>query len=425
MPELPANSVLTVSGITQLIRDKLEPEFSGVWVQGEISNLRRQESGHCYFSLKDEGAQLPAVLFRQNALRLAAPLRDGMKVNAFGRISVYPPRGAYQLVCVMVLPAGQGSLAERFEALKRKLEAEGLFDSSRKRPLPLLPRTVGIITSPTGAVIRDVLSILSRRGWKGRIIVLPARVQGEGAAEEITAMVQRAGDCGLFDALILARGGGSLEDLWPFNEEIVARAVAACPVPTISGVGHETDFTLCDFAASIRAETPSAAAELISSLWLDAEERVQNAENDIDDAVDAFLEKARHDTTLAATRLAAASPERLMENAELRLDEITGRLQSAASHLLRDKTDTLVDFAHRVRTAGPEEVLLLSRQKIEQIALRLHSASPDSVVSRGYAIIKHDGGIVSDGADLHEGEGIRIVLRDGEQGAVIRNQTVV
>jgi exodeoxyribonuclease VII large subunit len=425
MPELPANSVLTVSGITELIRETLEPAFAGVWVQGEISNLRRQESGHCYFSLKDEGAQLPAVLFRQNALRLASPLRDGMKVNAFGRISVYAPRGAYQLVCQIVLPAGQGSLAERFEALKRKLEAEGLFDSSRKKPLPLLPRTVGIITSPTGAVIRDVLSILSRRGWRGRIVVLPARVQGEGAAEEIAAMLKRAGDCGLFDAIILARGGGSLEDLWPFNEEMVARTVAACPVPTISGVGHETDFTLCDFAASVRAETPSAAAELISSLWLDAEERVQNAENDVDAAVDAAIKKAETLLKLTATRLAAASPERLVDHAELRLDDITGRLRSAASHLLRDKEDALVDFAHRVRASGPENVIRLSQQKLDQIALRLDSASPGSVVKRGYAIIKRGGSIVSDSAELRQGDGVRIVLRDGEEQAVIQKQTAM
>jgi exodeoxyribonuclease VII large subunit len=419
MPEIPANSVLTVSGITELIRETIEPAFNGVWVQGEVSNLRRQESGHCYFSLKDEGAQLPAVLFRQNAMRLATPLRDGTKVNAFGRISIYAPRGSYQLVCQFVLPAGQGSLAERFEALKKRLEAEGLFEQSRKLPLPVLPRAIGIITSPTGSVIRDFLSILARRGWKGRVVVMPARVQGEGAAAEIAAMVKLGGTCGLFDTLVLARGGGSLEDLWPFNEEVVARAVAACPIPTISGVGHETDFTLCDFAASVRAETPSAAAELISSLWLDAEERVQNADNDIKGALDAALDSARHNVKLLSMRLASASPARQIEHAELRLDELSGRLNAATNTLLRDKADLLMSATHRMQTFGPDRIVKMSRQKLEQIALRLDSASPESVVRRGYAIVKRRGEIVSDGAALIAGEDISIRLRDGERGAVV------
>ena len=422
MSELPANSVLTVTGVTELIREALEPTFSGIWVQGEVSNFRRQESGHCYFSLKDENAQLPAVLFRQSALRVTTPLRDGMKVAAFGRISVYAPRGAYQLVCQMVLPAGQGSLAERFEALKRKLEAEGLFERGRKKPLPVLPRTIGIVTSPTGSVIRDILSILSRRGWKGRIVVLPARVQGEGAAEEIAAMVKFGGSSGLFDTLILARGGGSLEDLWPFNEELVARSVAACPIPTISGVGHETDFTLCDFAASVRAETPSAAAELVSSLWLDAEERVETAANGLRDEFDAFLDKARRDMKLVKTRLAAASPERQLANAQLRLDETTSRLRSVAALLLRDKRERLTQNAHGMRTAGPENIVRLANGKLEQIALRLTSASPESVVKRGYAIVRRGGEIVSDSALLRAGDALTLELRDGERAATVTGE---
>jgi exodeoxyribonuclease VII large subunit len=419
MPELPVNSVLTVTGITELIRDTLEPAFSGVWVQGEVSNLRRQESGHCYFSLKDEGAQLPAVLFRQSAQKLALPLKDGMKVNAFGRISVYAPRGAYQLVCQFVLPAGQGSLAERFEALKRKLEAEGLFEAARKKKLPILPRNIGIVTSPTGAVIRDFLSILSRRGWKGRVVVLPARVQGAEAAAEIAQMVKLAGECGLFDTLVLARGGGSLEDLWPFNEEIVARAVAACPLPTISGVGHETDFTLCDFAASVRAETPSAAAELISSLWLDAEERIQNAANDADTAVDGAIERGRHMTKVLETRLAAANPTRQIENAHLRLDDLSGRLGSAVKSRLRDRRDVWTKLAHRVETAGPAGRVALARGKLEQIGLRLDSASPENVLRRGYAMVSSGGKIVSDAATLKAGDEIALKFRDGGKNAVV------
>ena len=421
MPSMPVNEVLTVSGLTELLRETIEPAFAQVWVSGEVSNFRRQESGHCYFSLKDEGAQLPVVLFRQNALRLQTPLRDGVKVSAFGRISIYAPRGSYQLVCQFIVPSGQGSLAERFEALKRKLEAEGLFDPAHKHPLPTLPCSIGIITSPTGSVLRDFISILRRRGWKGRVVVLPARVQGAEAAGEIAAMVKRGASCGLFDTLVLARGGGSMEDLWPFNEEVVARAVAECPIPTISGVGHETDFTLCDFAASRRAETPSAAAELISSLRMDAEDRVRCADDDLQDHADTALERAKARIHIAATRLGAVGPERLIEHAELRLDELAGRLHSAISSRLRDRRDIVVRLASRTAAAGPEHVANLARQKVEQLALRLESASPQSVLKRGYAMIKRPSGeIVSDSIALREGEGIRIQLRDGEIGADIR-----
>ena len=418
MPEVPANAVLTVSALTGFIRETLEDAFPEVWVQGEISNFRRQESGHCYFSLKDEGAQLPCVLFRGNAAHLAQPLRDGMKVNAFGRISVYAPRGSYQLVCQFVLPAGQGSLAERFEALKRKLADEGLFDAEKKLPLPVLPRRIAIITSPTGAVLRDFLSILSRRGFRGRVVLFPAKVQGPGAAEEIAKMVRLAGHSGLFDLVVLARGGGSLEDLWPFNEELVARAVAACPVPTLSGVGHETDFSLCDFAASKRAETPSAAAELISSLRMDAEQRFDAACDGLEGALRAHLDDFSHRLELAKARLAAAGPQSRVKHLQTRLDGLSARLSGAASLRLSEKRRTLDSLGAKSAAAGPEKRLLLLRERLDQFALRVESASPASVVRRGYAIVRgRDGGILESAGKALERGAIVLEMRDGRLDA--------
>jgi exodeoxyribonuclease VII large subunit len=420
MISIPANSVLTVSGLTELIRDALEPAFSEIWVRGEVSNFRRQESGHCYFSLKDEGAQLPCVLFRQSASRVEFPIRDGMSVAVFGRISVYPPRGGYQLVCQFLIPGGEGSLAEKFEALKRKLESEGLFDKSRKKPLPSLPRSIGIITSPTGAVLQDFLSVLSRRGWKGKVTLLPAKVQGEGAAGEIARMVKLGGSCGLFDLIVLARGGGSLEDLWPFNEELVARAVAACPVPTISGVGHETDFTLCDFAASVRAETPSAAAELISSLRIEAEERVMRGEDDLHDLFGHAIEIRLARLNLVQARLRAASPAHQIETATLRLVELSGRLESNLASKIDRRRLSVERMDNRVESAGPKMKLPILTQRLDQISLRLISASPKNVLMRGYAIVRGEGGgVKSDASKLATGEKIRVEFRDGERGAEV------
>jgi exodeoxyribonuclease VII large subunit len=269
--------VATVSEFTRRVKGLLESQIPPGWVRGEVSNLRRQSSGHVYFSLKDAGAQLSAVLFRGDAQRQSVELRDGQQVVVFGEISVYEARGNYQLIARVIVDDGVGKLQREFEALKRKLQAEGLFERERKRALPEMPRTVGFITSPTGAAVRDFIQILRRRNWRGRVVVLPAKVQGVGAAEEMVAMLGQAAAMELFDILVIGRGGGSLEDLWAFNEEVLVRAVAASPVPIISAVGHEIDVTLCDFAADVRAETPSAAAELISSRFVACNERLGQA----------------------------------------------------------------------------------------------------------------------------------------------------
>ena len=266
--------VASVGEFTRRIKVLLETGIRPGWVRGEVSNLRQQASGHVYFSLKDSEAQLSAVMFRGDAARQSLKLRDGQQVLVYGEINVYEVRGSYQLIVRVVVEDGVGRLQQEFEALKQKLADEGLFDPAKKKPLPEMPATVGFITSPTGAAVQDFLRILIRRGWRGRVVILPAKVQGEGAADEIAAMLQQAEVLGIFDLLVIGRGGGSLEDLWAFNEEPLVRAVAACTVPVISAVGHEIDFTLSDFVADVRAETPSAAAELISSHFVEALERV-------------------------------------------------------------------------------------------------------------------------------------------------------
>jgi exodeoxyribonuclease VII large subunit len=271
VPELPPadpGRVQTVTEFTRRVKELLEGGLPACWVRGEVSNLRAQSSGHVYFSLKDAGAQLACVLFRGDAARQSVHLRDGQQVLAYGQAGVYEARGQYQLVVRALVEHGVGHLQQEFEQMKQRLAAEGLFEPARKRPIPTMPRTVGFVTSPTGAAVQDFIRILQRRGWRGRLVVLPARVQGDGAATEMAELLRSAGGLGIFDLLVIGRGGGSLEDLWAFNEETLVRAVAACPVPVISAVGHEIDFTLCDFAADARAETPSGAAELISSNFL-------------------------------------------------------------------------------------------------------------------------------------------------------------
>jgi exodeoxyribonuclease VII large subunit len=269
---------LTVSALTSRIKEILEDQVGEVSVSGEISNFRRQSSGHCYFTLKDAGSQIPCALFKGAAARMSLQPGDGVKVVAHGEVSVYEPRGAYQLIARGLEPLGKGDLHQRFEELKRKLQGEGLFDESRKRAIPEFVERVGIITSPTGAAVRDVIHVLQRRCPRIALTVFGVKVQGDGAAEEVAEAIAEMGKRD-FDVLLVVRGGGSLEDLWSFNEEIVARAVTASPIPVISGVGHETDFTICDFVADLRAPTPSAAAEMVSRTDADWQEEVETLED--------------------------------------------------------------------------------------------------------------------------------------------------
>src|SRR5689334_5991723 len=262
-PKAPVRTILTVSELNATIRDLLENQLHTVWVEGEISNARVWNTGHMYFTLKDGASQIKAVMFRSAVRYLKFKAEDGLKVVARGKVSVYDPKGEYQIICEHLEPKGLGSLQQAFEQLKKKLAAEGLFDPARKRPLPALPRRIGLVTSLDGAALRDIVRVLRRRYPNAHLVISATRVQGEGAGREIAHAIRKVERIESVDVIILARGGGSLEDLWAFNEEVLARVIAACPVPIISGVGHETDFTIADFVADLRAPTPSAAAELV------------------------------------------------------------------------------------------------------------------------------------------------------------------
>ena len=381
---------ISVTEFTRRVKDVLIHAIRPCWVRGEISNLRVQSSGHVYFSLKDSGAQISAVLFRGDAARQSVRLRDGLQVTAHGQISVYEPRGQYQLIVRAIIEDGEGRLQREFDALKRRLAAEGLFDTARKSPVPPMPATIGFITSPTGAAVQDFIRILLRRNWRGRLVVLPAKVQGDGAAADMIAQLHTAAALGIFDLLVIGRGGGSLEDLWAFNEEPLVRAVAACPVPIISAVGHEIDFTLCDFAADLRAETPSAAAELISSHYVNRSERVARAATALGQTAAAHIEHARDRVTNLRHQLRLLSPAARVEQGHLRLDDMANRLSSALQRaaLLKRQRFTAAQTALAARS--PELRVQMASHHLLSLWKRLQAASPDSVLHRGFVIMRDE-----------------------------------
>jgi len=382
----------SVSEFTRRVKILLESGLRPGWVRGEVSNLRAQSSGHVYFSLKDAGAQLSAVLFRGDAARQTVALRDGLQVVVYGEVSVYEARGQYQLIVRAVVEDGVGRLQREFEALKLRLAAEGLFAPEKKRPIPLLPGTIGFLTSPTGAAVQDFLRILRRRQWRGRVVILPAKVQGAGAAAEMAEMLALAGGLNLFDLLVIGRGGGSVEDLWAFNEEMLVRAVGACPVPIISAVGHEIDFTLCDFAADVRAETPSAAAELISSNFIACLERATRAGRAVGTILASRMEQAGERLDHARSRLRLLTPSALVERGWLRLDDLSNRRLAALRSAVRAARQRLAETSTRLERAAPAHRLPLARQRLESLHKRLLSASPHSVLNRGYALMRDAAG---------------------------------
>ncbi len=436
------DDVLSVGDFTRRVKDLLETQLPPCWVRGEISNLRRQSSGHVYFTLKDSQSQVSCVLFRGDAMRQTVELRDGLQAVVYGEVSVYEPRGTHQLICRVVMDDGLGRLQQAFEQLKQKLAAEGLFDSEKKQPLPELPRTVGFVTSPTGAAIRDFLSILERRHWRGRVVVIPAKVQGRGAAEDIVAGIEAAQRLGELDLLVVGRGGGSLEDLWCFNEEKVARAIAACTLPLISAVGHEIDFTLSDFAADRRAETPSAAAELISSGFLEIQQRMADAALGLHDLVARELERLGYRLDACKRVLAQYHPRPRIEQGSLRLDDLANRLRACVresvstrrhsmAHLSRalspaslEQTVRMASLKHRglserLERSVPRE-LRQHREHLEHLRTRLQNASLQKALARGFAIARNEQGqIVSSKAGLKPGQRLALDFRDGEVAARI------
>lgn len=415
-PPADPDSPFTVSELTSLIKARLEGDFPAVSVRGEISNLRRQPSGHIYFSLKDDRATVSGVCFRGDAARLSVQLRDGLQIVGHGRLSVYEPRGVYQVIFRQMREDGIGRLQQAFLELKNRLEAEGLFDRDRKQTIPPLPRTVGIVTSPSGAALRDFLSILRRRHWNGCVRILPARVQGSEAAPGIVRQIREANDHSLCDVLVLSRGGGSLEDLWPFNEEIVARAVAHSSIPVISAVGHETDFTLADFTADLRAETPSAAAEWISSSWLAFSDRWEDLSRRLVAAQTQQTQRKQHRIQLLASRLQARHPRTLIDKGHLRLGDLQDRLHNALRSALRSRKDRLGHLRQQFHSLRPQQRILYLRQHLEQLRLRLRNNSHQATLQRGYALVYAPDStrrILSDASEIAQIESVQLQLRDG------------
>lgn len=415
LPPDDAGRVQSVTEFTRRVKDLLEGGVAPCWVRGEVSNLRAQASGHVYFSLKDAGAQLACVMFRGDAARQSVPLRDGLQVLAYGQVGVYEARGQYQLVVRAVIEHGVGKLQQEFERLKRQLADEGLFATERKQAIPLMPGTVGFITSPTGAAVQDFMRILERRGWKGRLVVLPCKVQGEGAAAEMAAMLATAEELEIFDLLVVGRGGGGIEDLWAFNEEVLVRAVAACAVPTISAVGHEIDFSLCDLAADVRAETPSGAAELISSNFIAGTERATRAREAMRAAIDTALERGREQLDHARSRLRLLSPTAIIEQNQLRLDDLTNRLGAALRSSVTERRRQWQAAHTRLAAASPEKRVQFESHRLLALWKRLESASPQSVLKRGYAIVRDEQGRpVARAKGLAPGQALVNEFHDGQ-----------
>ena len=404
--------ILQVSDLNEYVRRTLaaDPMLRSVKLRGEISNFKRHSSGHWYFTLKDEHSRINCVMFRQNAMRMSLRPADGLQVIVSGSVSLYVEGGAYQFYAEAMRPDGLGTLYQQFEALKARLAAEGLFDAGRKRPLPLRPRKIAVVTSRTGAVLQDIRRVAAGRDAGVPLVLLPVQVQGEGAAESIAAAIRKAGTLPGVDVIITGRGGGSMEDLWAFNEEIVARAIAESPLPVISAVGHETDVTIADFAADVRASTPSNAAELAVPDVREMIDGLRMMRGHLTQAAVSCLQGAKAELALCQRRLEALRPDRqLLElrqrvmQARLRLDSMMdGKLAACAP-----KTAMLrMQLEHRM-----DQQLRERAQRCEKARARLHSLDPAKVLDRGYAMVLDGQRIVSDaaGAPVH----MTLRFRDG------------
>ena len=386
------DTTFSVSQITGQIQNTLEQGFSSVWVKGEISNLTKHSSGHWYFSLKDSGAQLGSVMFRGQNQKVRLETAHGMEVTAHGRISVYPPQGRYQLIVDQMLPAGQGDLHLAFEALKTKLEAEGLFRHELKRSLPTYPEKIGIVTSPTGAAIRDMINIFQRRFPIAQLILLPVRVQGEGAADEIAAAIDVLNSRQDCQVIIVGRGGGSLEDLWAFNEEVVARAIARSIIPIVSAVGHETDTTISDFVADHRAPTPSAAAELVVPDRVDLISRLVRVTHSLHDGLLHRIQRYEHRLDSILHSYALKKPVLMIDQSMQRLDQI----QDSSIRSSRDRLTYL-------------------NNKLEGLSQQIAALNPLSILNRGYSILSSkEGRIIRSVDQVKLKDKIQIRLADGE-----------
>jgi exodeoxyribonuclease VII large subunit len=441
----PERRIYTVSDLTARIRDLLAKNFTDITVQGEISNCRAATSGHIYFTLKDDRAQIRCVFFKQQQRGMKFRPEDGLKVSVRGSISVYEARGEYQVYVESLEPLGRGALQLAFEQLKKQLEAEGLFDAARKKPLPLLPSRIGLITSPTGAAVRDVVHILTRRFPNVHLTLYPVRVQGEGAVEQIVEALRYFNRRLTADVILLVRGGGSMEDLWSFNEEKVARAIAACAIPVICGVGHETDFTISDFVADVRASTPSAAAELVVQTRREFDKHVADLRDTLDSQIHYRLMELSRRVHELASRRGFRRPHDLLRQSRQRADEMTSRLaQGLRARLessLRRFTKAhlrIASFDFRVKIAAlrlrlekrshdlgscAERVLRLKRERWERLSLQLQERGPLRVLERGYAIATDAAGIIlRDTAQVSTGDEVKIQLRRGRLTTEVKDK---
>ncbi|MBI4211318.1 MAG: exodeoxyribonuclease VII large subunit [Deltaproteobacteria bacterium] len=392
----PTPRILSITELTFQLRDVLEAGFSDVWIVGEVSNFRNRTSRHWYFSLKDQQSQISAVIFNAASLKLPFDLADGQEVICHGRLNVYPPRGNYSIIIDHIEPKGVGALQLAFEQLKKKLEAEGLFDKKYKKPLPFLPQKIGVVTSPTGAAVRDIINVLTRRFPGVGILVAPVKVQGEGAAEEIAQAITELNMCGDIDLLIVGRGGGSMEDLWEFNEEIVARAIFASRIPVISAVGHEIDFTIADFVADVRAPTPSAAAEIAVPVQEELKVAIHNYRRQL----------------LLALRQAYV-------NRMSRVKELRGRMKDPRSRF----PDFLLRIdSYRERLNNAVDVTLERKQNLfAKLLSNLNHLSPLHILAKGYSVVQRAGTneVIRNATTLQAGDNVLLLFSEGSAEAKV------
>ena len=432
----PTRRIWPVRELVGQVRELIEQMYGDVWVEGEISNYRPAPSGHVYFTLKDADAQLPIVLFRRQAMLLRFRPEDGLHVLVRGRVSVYEQRGQMQLVAETMEPVGAGSLQLAFEQLKERLKAEGLFDAERKRPLPAFPRTVGIVTSPTGAVIRDFLNIVARRHSGLSVLLYPVSVQGESAPAEIESALAELNSSGLIDLIVLARGGGSLEDLAAFNSERVARAIVASGLPVVSAIGHETAFTIADFVADLRAPTPSAAAELVTEAQHKIAEHLATQSHRLERAARFQLMQIRERLTRLSLDRTESRISTLLYRAAQRLDDLSFRLEAALTTQLRERQSRVANLAAAFLHHDPRRSVLHAREhladfrarldrsiertlqraaiRLGALDARLNSLSPLAVLDRGYALVLGaEGALIRSTAQLASGDQLTTRLADG------------
>lgn len=430
--------VYSVTEITKMIRDALEVKFSSIWVEGEISNMRTPSSGHIYLTLKDESSQLRAVMFRYQNRNLKFQLEDGLQVVVFGNISVYEPRGEYQIIIEHMEPKGIGALQLAFEQLKERLSKEGLFDKEHKKPIPILPRKIGIITSPTGAAIRDILRVMERRFANIHMLIYPVRVQGESSSQEIAMAIEEMNSAKAADVLILARGGGSIEDLWSFNEEVVARAIFRSRIPIISAVGHEIDYTISDFVADLRAPTPSAAAEMVIQSKEELLKRIKMNCDLLARSVMSYINQQKSSLDSILRRKIFIYPERTINQYQQRVDEFNMRLKrdilqsinktreasnSLKKNILHLTPKTKISHIRNTLYTLQKEMtnfmtyrMLMKRESFKGILEALDILSPLSVLARGYSICQKYPSmtLIKDASSVSKGDKVNVKVSKGE-----------